>query len=157
MAGFMKNAMSYLGMSDVVEDDEEETFDEEREQEETFEAEDDVTPITTGSSASAPSASPYKISKPFQNRVTRITTIHPKAYKDAQMVGRALREGTPVVLNLTGVPQADAYRIIDFSAGVVFGLQGSLECVTPRVYLLSPPSVNIVSKEDELDGELFAD
>ncbi|RSX55662.1 cell division protein SepF [Bifidobacterium dolichotidis] len=154
MAGFVKNAMSYLGMSDVVDEDDESFDQEDNIAQPEYTAEEDVKPIATTSTSSESS---YKLSKPFQNRVTRITTIHPKEYKDAQMVGRALRDGTPVVLNLTGVPQADAYRIIDFSAGVVFGLQGSLECVTKRVYLLSPPSVNIVSKDDELDSELFAD
>ncbi len=53
--------------------------------------------------------------------MSRITTIHPKSYEDAQLVGRAIRDGVPVVLNLTGVAEAVAYRIVDFSAGVVFG------------------------------------
>ena len=53
----------------------------------------------------------------------------------------------PVVLNLTGVPEAVAYRIVDFSAGVVFGVRGSIERVTPRVFLLSPAQVNIKVEE----------
>ena len=79
--------------------------------------------------------------------MNRITTIHPKSYEDAQLVGRALRDGVPVVLNLTGVAEAVAYRIVDFSAGVVFGVRGSLERVTPRVFLLSPAQVNIKVEE----------
>ena len=75
--------------------------------------------------------------------MSRITTIHPKSYEDAQLVGRAIRDGVPVVLNLTGVAEAVAYRIVDFSAGVVFGVRGSIERVTPRVFLLSPAQVNI--------------
>ena len=75
--------------------------------------------------------------------MSRITTIHPKSYEDAQLVGRAIRDGVPVVLNLTGVSEAVAYRIVDFSAGVVFGVRGSIERVTPRVFLLSPAQVNI--------------
>ena len=73
--------------------------------------------------------------------MSRITTIHPKSYEDAQLVGRAIRDGVPVVLNLTGVSEAVAYRIVDFSAGVVFGVRGSIERVTPRVFLLSPAQV----------------
>ena len=81
--------------------------------------------------------------------MSRITTIHPKTYDDAQMVGRAIRDGIPVVLNLTGVAEAVAYRIVDFSAGVVFGVRGSIERVTPRVFLLSPAQVNIKVEEPE--------
>ncbi|MCB5645785.1 cell division protein SepF, partial [Bifidobacterium breve] len=66
-------------------------------------------------------------------RGNRNTTIHPKPYEDAQLVGRALRDGVPVVLNLTGVSEAVDYRIVDFSAGVVFGARGSLAGVTRRV------------------------
>ena len=64
------------------------------------------------------------------------------------------------VLNLTGVAEAVAYRIVDFSAGVVFGVRGSIERVTPRVFLLSPAQVNIKVEEPEDKGpahDLFAD
>ena len=121
MAGFMKNAMSYLGMSDVV-DDEDDYIEEDEEQKpaskSAFDSDHTVTPLA---STTAPAAS--STTKPFPGgRVNRITTIHPKSYEDAQLVGRALRDGVPVVLNLTGVAEAVAYRIVDFSAGVVFGV-----------------------------------
>ena len=133
MAGFMKNAMSYLGMSDVAEG--EDDFEDDVDTGETsFDSDHSVTPMPSSSaSASTPSA-PREQSNPFQGgRVSRITTIHPKTYDDAQMVGRAIRDGIPVVLNLTGVAEAVAYRIVDFSAGVVFGVRGSIERVTPSL------------------------
>ena len=91
--------------------------------------------------------------------MSRITTIHPNSYEDAQMVGRALRDGVPVVLNLTGVSEAVAYRIVDFSSGVVFGVAGSIERVTPRVFLLSPARVDIVAEEPEQSAtrDLFSE
>ncbi len=91
--------------------------------------------------------------------MNRITTIHPKSYEDAQLVGRAIRDGVPVVLNLTGVAESVAYRIVDFSAGVVFGVRGSIERVTPRVFLLSPAQVNIKVEEPQPEAQshdLFA-
>lgn len=159
MAGFMKNAMSYLGMSDVAEDDDD--FEDDAETGETsFDSDHSVTPMATPAPASTTSA-PREQTNPFQGgRVSRITTIHPKTYNDAQMVGRAIRDGIPVVLNLTGVAEAVAYRIVDFSAGVVFGVRGSIERVTPRVFLLSPAQVNIKVEEPEDKGpahDLFAD
>ena len=142
MAGFMKSAMSYLGMTDVAEGDED--FNEEAESSETsFDSDHSVTPMASTPAATSAPREQTK-ANPFQGgRVSRITTIHPKSYEDAQLVGRAIRDGVPVVLNLTGVAEAVAYRIVDFSAGVVFGVRGSIERVTPRVFLLSPAQVNI--------------
>ncbi|KAA8827277.1 MULTISPECIES: cell division protein SepF [Bifidobacterium] len=159
MAGFMKNAMSYLGMTDVVDDDDDYIDEEETAQpapKATFDSDHTVTPMPAASSAPASSST-----KQFPvGKVNRITTIHPKSYEDAQLVGRALRDGVPVVLNLTGVSEAVAYRIVDFSAGVVFGVRGSLERVTPRVFLLSPAQVNIKVEEPVAPAsahDLFAD
>ena len=157
MAGFMKNAMSYLGMSDVVDDDDE--FDDVSDNASTsFDSDHSVTPQPASSTSAA--ASRENASSFQQSRINRITTIHPKTYEDAQLVGRAIRDGVPVVLNLTGVAEAVAYRIVDFSAGVVFGVRGSIERVTPRVFLLSPAQVNIKVEEPAQPSpahDLFAD
>lgn len=158
MAGFMKNAMSYLGMTDVV-DDEEPIVEEEEEPESSFDSDHTVTSMS--SPAASVSSQPRESNtSPFPGRISRITTIHPKNFNDAQLVGRALRDGVPVVLNLTGVPEAVAYRIVDFSSGVVFGVRGSIERVTPRVFLLSPAQVNIKVEEPQSQNpahDLFAE
>jgi cell division inhibitor SepF len=46
-------------------------------------------------------------------------------------------------MNLTEMAEADAKRLVDFSAGLAFGLHGSLERVTTAVFLLSPAHVEI--------------
>ena len=159
MAGFMKNAMSYLGMTDVPDDVDQ--YDDDPVDESTFDSDHSVTPMAPAAAPTGAGASSQRESNPFQGgRVSRITTIHPKSYEDAQLVGRALRDGVPVVLNLTGVAEAVAYRIVDFSAGVVFGVRGSIERVTPRVFLLSPAQVNIKVEEPLAPStahDLFAD
>ena len=159
MAGFMKNAMSYLGMTDVVDEGDYDDADDRDGSGSSFDADHTVTPLAQASSPSSTSSSSAE-SNPFSGRVSRITTIHPKSYEDAQQVGRAIRDGVPVVLNLTDVAEAVAYRIVDFSAGVVFGVRGSIERVTPRVFLLSPAQVNIKIEEPQSNGsahDLFAD
>lgn len=156
MAGFMKNAMSYLGMTDVVDDDDP-VLDEEP-AESSFDSDHSVTPMTSNASSGTSRASRESSTSPFPGRVSRITTIHPKTYDEAQMVGRALRDGVPVVLNLTGVPEAVAYRIVDFSAGVVFGVRGSIERVTPRVFLLSPANIKVDEPQtSKSTHDLFSD
>lgn len=73
----------------------------------------------------------------------RIATIRPTSYSDARIVGEALRDGTPVVMNLEGLPEAEAKRMVDFSAGLVFGLAGVMTRITTRVFLLSPEHVEV--------------
>ena len=154
----MKSAMSYLGMSDVADDDDD--FDDVSEGGGLSFVSDLWVPPQPSAPASTAAASREAAASFQQGRINRITTIHPKTYEDAQLVGRAIRDGVPVVLNLTGVAEAVAYRIVDFSAGVVFGVRGSIERVTPRVFLLSPAQVNIKVEEPAQATsahDLFAD
>lgn len=73
----------------------------------------------------------------------RITTLHPRTYNDARRIGEEFRNGTPVIMNLGDMDDADARRIVDFSAGLAFGLHGSIERVAKGVFLLSPANVDI--------------
>jgi len=73
----------------------------------------------------------------------RIQTIKPRAYSDARLIGEAFRQGVPVIMNLTEMTDAEAKRLVDFSAGLSFGLHGNIERVTTAVFLLSPAHVEI--------------
>ena len=73
----------------------------------------------------------------------RITTIHPRTYNEAKTIGEAFRSGTPVIMNLGDMAEADAKRLVDFAAGLVFGLHGAIEKVTSKVFLLSPSHVEV--------------
>jgi cell division inhibitor SepF len=73
----------------------------------------------------------------------RVTTLHPRSYNDARRIGEEYREGVPVIINLTGMDDNDAKRIVDFAAGLVFGLRGTIERVTNKVFLLSPANVDV--------------
>jgi cell division inhibitor SepF len=85
---------------------------------------------------------PTRASSPLSD-VYRITTLHPHTYNDARRIGEEFRVGTPVIMNLSDMDEADARRIVDFSAGLAFGLHGSIEKVTKGVFLLSPANVDI--------------
>jgi cell division inhibitor SepF len=75
--------------------------------------------------------------------LTRIETIHPRSYNDARRIGEQYREGVPVIMNLSELDDPDAKRIIDFAAGLVFGMRGSIERITNKVFLLSPVNVDV--------------
>ncbi|MEV0966109.1 cell division protein SepF [Streptomyces sp. NPDC049910] len=77
----------------------------------------------------------------------RIATVSPDSFRDARGIGEHFREGVPVIVNLTSMEPADAKRVVDFAAGLTFGLRGSIERVATRVFLLTPADTEIVSGE----------
>jgi cell division inhibitor SepF len=77
----------------------------------------------------------------------RISTIHPRTYNEAKTIGEAFRAGTPVIMNLSDLDDADAKRLIDFAAGLIFGLHGAIERITNKVFLLSPANVEVSPAE----------
>jgi cell division inhibitor SepF len=83
----------------------------------------------------------------------RITTMHPRTYNEARTIGEHFREAIPVIMNLTDMDDADAKRLVDFSAGLVFGLHGSIERVTNKVFLLTPANVEITAEDKSMIAE----
>jgi cell division inhibitor SepF len=77
----------------------------------------------------------------------RITTLHPRTYNEARQIGEHFRNGTPVIMNLTEMDDTDAKRLVDFAAGLIFGLRGSIERVTNKVFLLSPEHVEVTAED----------
>ncbi|MFD6176980.1 MULTISPECIES: cell division protein SepF, partial [unclassified Isoptericola] len=140
MGGALRKTMLYLGLADD-QGESEEYLDEYEELEAPVRDRDDyqaqVTPLHRGGASESVIASDLR----------RITTIHPRSYNDARTIGEAFRGGTPVIMNLSDMDDADAKRLVDFSAGLIFGLRGSIERVTNKVFLLSPEHVEISGEE----------
>ncbi|MGO2596161.1 MAG: cell division protein SepF, partial [Glutamicibacter arilaitensis] len=89
------------------------------------------------------------------SELRQITTVHPRSYNDAKIIGENFRDGIPVIMNVTDMGETDAKRLVDFSAGLVFALHGSIERVTNKVFLLSPASVEVLG-EDRKQSEAQA-
>jgi cell division inhibitor SepF len=85
--------------------------------------------------------------------LSRITTLHPRTYNEARTVGENFREGVPVIMNLSEMDDADAKRLVDFAAGLVFAVRGSIERVTNKVFLLSPPNVSVAAEDKQRIAE----
>ena len=77
----------------------------------------------------------------------RIGTVTPDSFRDARAIGELFRDGVPVIMNLTAMEAADAKRVVDFAAGLIFGLRGSIERVATRVFLLTPVDTQLVNGE----------
>jgi cell division inhibitor SepF len=103
-----------------------------------------ITPDRQNMEKNAPVIMPKVVS---EREPYRITTLHPRTYNEARTIGEHFREGTPVIMNLTEMDDTDAKRLVDFAAGLVFGLHGSIERVTQKVFLLSPANVDVTAED----------
>ena len=81
--------------------------------------------------------------------MSRIITVHPRTYNEARTIGEHFRDGVPVIMNLSEMEDVDAKRLVDFAAGLIFGLRGTIERVTSKVFLLSPHNVNVTAEDKE--------
>jgi cell division inhibitor SepF len=101
---------------------------------------------------SAPAGAPAAVAE-----LSRITTLHPRTYNEARVVGENFRDGVPVIMNLSEMDDADAKRLVDFAAGLVFATRGTIERVTQKVFLLSPPNVTVAAEEKQrlVEGGFF--
>jgi cell division inhibitor SepF len=100
-----------------------------------------------GSVATMPDRRPSSATVSGQRAFDRITTIHPRTYNEAKQIGESFRESTPVIMNLSDMDDSDAKRLVDFAAGLVFGLRGTIERVTNKVFLLSPADVTVTAED----------
>jgi cell division inhibitor SepF len=149
MAGAMRKMAVYLGL--VEDEDLDGEYDEDG-----FDQRDHVVPRRTEEpvlrvtrpderaerSARSPRPEPVDALEAY-----RITTVHPRNYNEARVIGEHFRDGTPVIMNLTDMEDTDAKRLVDFAAGLVFGRHGSIERVTQKVFLLTPANVEITAED----------
>lgn len=134
MSNPLKKTMVYLGLAD-----EEEVYEEPAPQSRGRKADavvEKTAPVT-------PLHRPTVVRQPAPTAISEILTVHPKQYRDAQVIAENFREGIPVIINLSQMSDADARRLIDFASGLSLGLYGRIERVTSKVFLLSPENVAV--------------
>jgi len=148
MASAMRKMAVYLGL---VEDDRRyqdnyDAYDEYDDYDEPAEATDQV-PARVADYGGYVTEQPIDTAPAQQVELARITTLHPRTYNEARTIGEHFREGTPVIMNLTEMVDSDARRLVDFAAGLIFGLRGSIDKVTNKVFLLSPANVEVTAED----------
>jgi cell division inhibitor SepF len=125
----------------------------------------DSTPVVSSRASQAREPRPAPVSDLSERRrpasgptgvvaeLSRITTLHPRTYNEARTVGENFRDGTPVIMNLSEMDDNDAKRLVDFAAGLVFATRGTIERVTNKVFLLSPPNVTVAAEDKQRIAE----
>ena len=156
MSGALRKTMEYLGLSDTdphaarnvdAYGDEYDAAYDERDPK-TYEAYERRTPAEV--TPLRPEVAHHDIPDMEASSMSRITTIHPRTYNEAKEIGEAFRDNVPVIMNLSDMDDTDAKRLVDFAAGLVFGLHGSIERVTSKVFLLSPENVEVSTSGPEV-------
>jgi cell division inhibitor SepF len=87
--------------------------------------------------------------KPIPMPATRVHVMEPRGFNDAQEVGDRLKAGQPVILNLQGVERDLQRRLIDFSSGLAYALNGTMSKAADQVFLLTPSNVEVSDEEKE--------
>ena len=108
-----------------------------------------VTPLESRRPVPVAAAAGPTLASPTDGRYVPDHDCSSRTYNEARIVGEHFREGVPVIMNLSDMEDVDAKRLVDFAAGLIFGLRGSIERVTSKVFLLSPHDVTVAAEDKE--------
>ena len=156
MAGVWRKTLEYLGL---VEDEELEDLDEGADSPSQRSDPSSVRRVSR-SEAGGAERSETVVRTMSPARGPNLASIHraePKRFNEAREIGERFRHGIPVIMNLQGADDSVARRLVDFASGLVFGLDGKIEMVASRVYLLTPANLEVSAEERErlVEGGFF--
>lgn len=81
--------------------------------------------------------------------LSRIVSVRPRSYNEARAIGENFRDGIPVIMNLSDMAEGEDKRLVDFAAGLIFGLRGNIERVSNKVFLLCPHNLTVGPEDKE--------
>ena len=87
--------------------------------------------VPTGSVAAAPAAN------------MKMHIVEPKSFTEVQSIADKFKQGTPVIMNMSMTSPELAKRLLDFASGLTYGLDGGLQKVSDRVFMLTPHNVDV--------------
>jgi cell division inhibitor SepF len=77
----------------------------------------------------------------------KVHLVVPRSFNDAQQIADRFKAGNPVILNLQGADTDLSKRLIDFASGLTYALDGSMQRVADKVFLLTPRNVELSAEE----------
>jgi cell division inhibitor SepF len=84
---------------------------------------------------------------PPAGSVAQVHLVLPRSFNDAKQIADRLKQSTPVIVNLQEADQDLSKRLIDFSSGLTYALNGNMQRIAERVFLLTPPNVEVSAEE----------
>jgi cell division inhibitor SepF len=76
-----------------------------------------------------------------------VGVVPPRTFNDAQTIADQFKRGLPVIVNLQQTDSELAKRLIDFASGLTYGLDGGMQRIADKVFLLTPPNVEVSAEE----------
>jgi cell division inhibitor SepF len=77
----------------------------------------------------------------------RVHLVVPRSFNDAQQIADKFKDAIPVILNLQSSDQDLSKRLIDFASGLTYALDGGMQRVADKVFLLTPRNVEVSAEE----------
>jgi cell division inhibitor SepF len=77
----------------------------------------------------------------------RVHLVVPRSFNDAQTIADRFKDYTPVILNLQGVDSELSKRLIDFASGLTYALDGGMQRIADKVFLLTPANVEVSAEQ----------
>jgi cell division inhibitor SepF len=84
---------------------------------------------------------------PAPGSVAQVHLVLPRSFNDAKQIADRLKQATPVIVNLQDADQDLSKRLIDFSSGLTYAINGHMQRIAERVFLLTPPNVEVSAEE----------
>jgi cell division inhibitor SepF len=81
------------------------------------------------------------------NAAVRVHLVVPRSFNDAQTIADRFKDYTPVILNLQGVDSELSKRLIDFASGLTYALDGGMQRIADKVFLLTPANVEVSAEQ----------
>jgi cell division inhibitor SepF len=159
------SALVYFGLAEEYHDDFEEEVQPEAEIEDRYrerpnvrrlrrrrdEYEDIFAEDDEGEGASrAPRARSATVLKPVPGRANGDVRVHlviPKSFNDAQQIADKFKDSIPVILNLQTADTDLSKRLIDFASGLTYAMDGGMQRIADKVFMLTPRNVEISAEE----------
>jgi len=158
--GFMHRVKVMLGLADEYDDEFDEEYEEDELDEEPESSRAYTSPYGNESGAvrrisrepdlvRARDAAPLRaVPSPAETAANsapqvRIHTVEPRSFGEAQSIADKFKAGQPVIMNLTGTDAELSKRLLDFASGLTYGLEGGLQKVSDRVFMLTPRNVDL--------------
>lgn len=87
------------------------------------------------------------IIQPVPSPVGRVHVIEPKSFNDAQQIGDKFKANIPVIMNLQQIDNELSKRLVDFTSGLTYALDGAMQRIADKVFLLTPSNVEVSAEE----------
>ena len=104
-------------------------------------------PAATRAAARAQRAAPPRLEAVHDPNAVRVHLVLPRSFNDAQQIADRFKQGIPVILNLQSADSELSKRLIDFASGLTYALNGGMQRVADKVFLLTPRNVEVSAEQ----------